>query len=118
MRFLLYNKPVDSFKGAIAVEIREPKDNSEFEAYYDLRWRILRKPWGQERGSEKDELEEEAFHVIAVDNGRIIGGGRGHGLGRLLCARAYTARDLARDQKRAAEGYCEKLTMSMHVRLP
>ena len=31
------------------VEIRAPQTDAEFEAYFELRWRILRKPWGEAR---------------------------------------------------------------------
>lgn len=47
--------------------------------YYGLRWRILREPWGQPPGSEKDEHEKEAEHISAHDTtGRLIGVGRFH----------------------------------------
>ena len=53
-----------------------PQTQSELEQYYDLRWRILRKPWNQPEGSEKDEIENECIHVIAKYNDNIIGVGR------------------------------------------
>ena len=58
--------------------ITEPKTEEEFEQYYDLRWRILRQPWNQPHGSEKDEKEEESIHIIVVHNDQVIGCGRGH----------------------------------------
>lgn len=58
--------------------IKEPKTEEEFEQYYDLRWKILRQPWNQPRGSEKDENEEESIHIIVVHNDQVIGCGRGH----------------------------------------
>jgi predicted GNAT family N-acyltransferase len=60
------------------MKIKEPKTKVEFEHYYDLRWRILRQPWNQLRGSEKDEKENESIHIIVVHNNQIIGCGRGH----------------------------------------
>ena len=61
------------------IKTRQPETDKEFEAYYDLRWRILREPWLQPKGSEKDELEKESFHIIACDeNNNIIGVGRLH----------------------------------------
>jgi len=60
------------------MDIRQPKTPKEFDAYYDLRWRVLREPWNQPRGSEKDELEDKSIHIIAVDGGRVIGCGRVH----------------------------------------
>ena len=59
------------------MEIRAPKTDSEFEAYYELRWRILRKPWGEARGTEVDALEDAATHVAAFDEPkRLVGVGR------------------------------------------
>ena len=59
--------------------IRTPETESEREAYYAFRWKILREPWNQPPSSEKDELEGEAFHLAAWDDdGRIMGVGRLH----------------------------------------
>ena len=49
------------------MEIRSPETDTEFEAYYDLRWRVLRQPWGQSPGSERDELDDDATHVAGYD---------------------------------------------------
>ncbi|MGI9427189.1 MAG: GNAT family N-acetyltransferase [Bythopirellula sp.] len=58
-------------------QIDKPITAEQLEAYYELRWRILRAPWNQSRGSERDEFEEVADHVTALDeSGRIIGVGR------------------------------------------
>lgn len=46
--------------------VKQPKTKEDFEKYYDLRYRILRKPWNQPRGSEKDELEKESFHIMVL----------------------------------------------------
>jgi hypothetical protein len=35
------------------IKIRPPKTKSEWENYYDLRFRVLREPWQQPRGFEK-----------------------------------------------------------------
>jgi len=47
------------------MNISEPKTPAEFKKYYDLRWRILRAPWNQSRGSERDQLEEKSIHLMA-----------------------------------------------------
>jgi ribosomal protein S18 acetylase RimI-like enzyme len=58
-------------------KIVAPKGTKDFGEYYDLRWRILREPWGQPRGSEKDNFENRAIHVCVKSNaGDIIGVGR------------------------------------------
>ena len=48
-------------------------------AYYELRWRVLRKPWGQPFGSERDELDDAATHVAGYDEvKRLVCVGRLH----------------------------------------
>ena len=47
------------------VRVREPANATELERYYELRWRLLRAPWGQPMGSERDGLEDGAFHLMA-----------------------------------------------------
>jgi GNAT superfamily N-acetyltransferase len=58
--------------------VRPPNGPDEFERYYDLRWRVLRAPWSQDRGSERDEYEVEAVHVGAWLGDKLIGVGRVH----------------------------------------
>jgi len=48
-------------------------------AYYELRWRVLRMPWGQPSGSERDELDAAATHVAGFDEvKRLVCVGRLH----------------------------------------
>jgi ribosomal protein S18 acetylase RimI-like enzyme len=63
---------------AVPMKVREPETKKEYEKYYDLRWRILRKPWNQPRGSEKDELEGQSIHLMACEKGKPLGVGRVH----------------------------------------
>ncbi|MDH5371118.1 MAG: GNAT family N-acetyltransferase [Gammaproteobacteria bacterium] len=58
--------------------IKAPGTAKEFEQYYHLRWLLLRAPWQQPAGSEKDELENESIHRIALLNNIIVGVGRIH----------------------------------------
>ena len=58
--------------------IKSPKTKEEFFKYYDLRWRILRAPWNQPKGSEQDELEGQSIHIMVVENDEVIGIGRAH----------------------------------------
>jgi GNAT superfamily N-acetyltransferase len=60
------------------IRISQPKTTEDFDKYYDLRWRILRKPWNQPKGSQRDEYEEEAIHVMACLNDKVIAVGRAH----------------------------------------
>jgi len=54
------------------MHIRSPQTEEEFEQYFDLRWRILRQPWQQPRGSERDAHEDSSFHLMAMENSRVI----------------------------------------------
>jgi GNAT superfamily N-acetyltransferase len=47
--------------------IIEPHSKLEWDAYYDLRFQILRKPWQQIKGSEKSDNEDACLHALAVD---------------------------------------------------
>ncbi|SEM93712.1 GNAT family N-acetyltransferase [Nitrosomonas marina] len=56
-----------------------PQSEQDWSAYYDLRWRVLRAPWRQPKGSERDELEQIAYHVmVKTATDRTIGVGRIH----------------------------------------
>lgn len=50
------------------IEIRVPKNEVEWEQYYDLRYRILRQPWNQPRGSERNEGDETGSHLALYEN--------------------------------------------------
>ena len=60
------------------MEIIEPKTYDEFKIYYDLRYEVLRKPWFQPKGSERDDKEETSFHRMIIDeqNGNVVAVGR------------------------------------------
>ncbi|MCW3070970.1 MAG: family N-acetyltransferase [Bacteroidetes bacterium] len=56
------------------VKITEPQTKEQFEAYYLLRYEVLRKPWNQPPGSEKDEQENESIHIMASNkSGEVLG---------------------------------------------
>ena len=64
------------------MEVRSPETETEFRAYYDLRWRVLREPWGQPLGSERDEHDVTATHVAGYDEAkRLVCVGRLHAVG-------------------------------------
>lgn len=61
------------------IRITSPAAPGEWQAYFDLRWRILREPWQQPRGSEKDAHEIDGFHVMAITaDHTVVGVGRIH----------------------------------------
>jgi N-acetylglutamate synthase-like GNAT family acetyltransferase len=59
--------------------IGAPESARQLADYFDLRWRVLRAPWGQPRGSERDEHDDSAEHCVVLDaRGHVIGAGRLH----------------------------------------
>src|SRR5437867_863861 len=57
----------------------EPANSREWEEYFNLRWTVLRRPWNQPRGSERDERENDSVHLMICDTEhRAIAIGRLH----------------------------------------
>ena len=52
--------------------LRSPMSPDEWDAYFDLRWRILCQPWGQPRGSERDSMDDSAFHLFLLGSARKL----------------------------------------------
>ena len=64
-------------EGSERLELRSPAEPNEWGRYFDLRWRVLRKPWNQPRGSERDDRELDSSHLALWDDrGRPVAGGR------------------------------------------
>ncbi len=57
------------------IEIKSPQTREEFKDYYDLRYHVLREPFGMPRGTEKDDYEPISQHFMAIDSekGKIAG---------------------------------------------
>ncbi|MBK8619630.1 MAG: GNAT family N-acetyltransferase [Anaerolineales bacterium] len=55
--------------------IKTPSTRDEFKAYYALRYKVLREPWGHPKGTEKDDYEPISEHFMAVDEktGEVLG---------------------------------------------
>ena len=120
----------------LKIDLREPSSPEDFEKYFELRWRILRKPWGEPRGSEQDEQENNAYHIMATEDNKVIGVARlqfpeqtsaqlrymavddkyqGKGVGRAIiehmekCAKKNSAEELFFNARDNALGFYEKL---------
>src|SRR6266446_5642175 len=50
--------------------LRSRKSPDEWDAYFDLRWRNLRRLWDQPRGSEHDSMDDSTFHLFLLDSAR------------------------------------------------
>lgn len=53
------------------MEIRSPKTESEWEGYYVLRYKVLREPLGQPKGSERNDGDEIGQHFALYDGGKL-----------------------------------------------
>ena len=51
------------------IKIRLPETDDEWDDYYDLRYRVLRQPLNQPRGSERNEGDETGIHFALYDKG-------------------------------------------------
>ncbi len=60
------------------ITILKPITTEEFRKYYSLRYEILRKPWGQPLGSERDDGEETSIHRMIINKltGKTLAVGR------------------------------------------
>ncbi|WGL98268.1 fatty acid biosynthesis protein FabY [Arsenophonus sp. aPb] len=57
--------------------LRVPKTEADFKNYYQFRWEMLRKPFHQPPGSEKDGYDSTAHHQMIVNEaGQILAIGR------------------------------------------
>jgi ribosomal protein S18 acetylase RimI-like enzyme len=56
------------------VTIKTPRSKDDFRAYYALRYKVLREPWGHPKGTEKDDFEPISEHFMAVsETGEVLG---------------------------------------------
>jgi N-acetylglutamate synthase-like GNAT family acetyltransferase len=54
--------------------IKTPTTPEDFKAYYALRYKVLREPWGHPKGTEKDDYEPISEHFMAVnEKGEVVG---------------------------------------------
>ena len=60
------------------MEIIEPNTFTELKIYYNLRYEVLRKPWFQPKGSERDDGDATSIHRMIIDepNGKAVAVGR------------------------------------------
>ena len=74
------------------IDIRQVQNAQELEDMFYQRWLVLRSPLGMERGSERDNHENSAYHIIAATGDRtIIASGRLRELSPKLGSISYIA---------------------------
>jgi predicted GNAT family N-acyltransferase len=54
------------------IEIRSPQTENEWQEYYDLRYRVLRKPLNQPIGSEKNEGDKTGIHFALFKSKKLL----------------------------------------------
>ncbi|GAB5558623.1 MAG: hypothetical protein SynsKO_02700 [Synoicihabitans sp.] len=82
---------------------RAPESDTEWQAYYRLRWEVLRQPWHQPRGSERDDFDdgrEDVVHRMVFERESVWAVGRLH-----VCAEGVgQVRYMAVSSKRVGGG--------------
>lgn len=73
------------------IEVRSIKNQTELDDMYYQRWLVLRAPLGMDRGTEKDKYDDNAFHLVALCNDRVIGSARLRELSEELGNIAYVS---------------------------
>ena len=54
-------------------QVSTPQSSEDWQAYYQLRWQVLRAPWGEPRGSEQDDMEQDSEHrFIKNKEGEVL----------------------------------------------
>jgi thioesterase domain-containing protein len=73
-------------------QVITPSTAEEWQRYYQLRYQVLRQPWGQPPGSERDELEADSAHRMVMGaDGAVLAVGRVHQLADGWCQVRYMA---------------------------
>lgn len=92
------------------MDIIAPQTEEDFRLYFDLRWRILRAPWQQPPGSERDELETQSWHRMACLHVRTpVGVARLH----LNSAQQAQIRYMAVEEAARGQGIGHALTQAL-----
>ena len=73
------------------VDIHPVKNQEELEEMFYQRWLVLRSPLGMEIGSERDNHEDGALHLIAMCDRKIIASARLRELSPKLGSISYVA---------------------------
>jgi len=61
-----------------ALVIKQPQTDEELNNYYQLRWHLLSKPWGQPISVSQDDKEQTSYHLTAIYNNELVGISRLH----------------------------------------
>lgn len=108
------------------IEVKIPKTQEEWDSYYDLRYRILREPLGKERGSERNDGDENGIHFALYDNHKLVAIARLDQVDQATCQARFVAvetdsqgKGYGREIMNALENKAERLGYSkliLHAR--
>ena len=73
------------------IDIREVRNQQELAEMFDQRWLVLRSPLGMEKGSERDNYEDAAVHLVGICDRKIIASARLRELSPELGSISYVA---------------------------
>ncbi len=91
------------------IEVKTPLSKKEWEDYYDLRYRILREPLGKERGSERNEGDDNGTHFALYQHKVLIAVARLDRVDKTTCQ----ARFVAVESKLQGLGYGRKIMTAL-----
>jgi predicted GNAT family N-acyltransferase len=91
------------------IEVKKPVSEQDWNAYYDLRYRILREPLGKERGSERNEGDETGVHFTLVEKNVLIAVARLDSVDETVCQ----ARFVAVESHLQGKGYGRKIMTAL-----
>ena len=89
-----------------------PKSENDFNLYYHFRWQQLRKKLNKPKGTEKDNLEDKSYHLMLMENSKVVGVGRIHFIINNLNKKAQI-RYMAIDENFQNRGYGSLLLLEL-----
>jgi predicted GNAT family N-acyltransferase len=93
--------------------IKTPETTQEWEAYYDLRYRILRAPLNQERGTERNEGDATGIHFALYELETLIAVARLDKLNH----NTFQARWVAVENNQQGKGFGKQIMVAMETKV-
>lgn len=95
------------------ITVKSPETKQEWESYYDLRYRILREPLNQARGTERNEGDATGIHFALYEQETLIA------VARLdqLDLTTFQARWVAVEKNQQGKGFGKLIMEKMEVKV-
>lgn len=88
---------------------RSPGNQKEWDAYYDLRYRVLREPWKRPRGSERNSGDTSALHFATYLGSELKAIARAD----LIDYKQIQIRFVATENGQQGKGYGKRVMLSI-----